>query len=188
MWPRKNMLTYYFYILAYIGTYNIHILKFVYLLKIFTSSGHIYNLDKKFVELVIWYWYNRHQSYAKFRHSFVYVFFRISVIFRVKSAKAVKITDMDLIKRLGIIIGIFVLGLLIRTLVSPPVVIVGKLKLIPRLIFTMGKNKFCLRQQILRGLNSLIVAMMIWDNLLTYQSIHHCLKNPSSPASPLPNS
>jgi hypothetical protein len=45
---------------------------------------------------------------------------RISVIFRVRSAKAVKITDMDLIKRLGIILGIFVLFLLIRTLVSPP--------------------------------------------------------------------
>ena len=43
-----------------------------------------------------------------------------------KSAKAVKITDMDLIKRLGLIVGIFVLCLLIRTLVSPPVVIVGK--------------------------------------------------------------
>ena len=51
--------------------------------------------------------------------------FRISVIFRVRSAKAVKITDMDLIKRLGIIVGAFVLFLLIRTLVSPPIVIVG---------------------------------------------------------------
>ena len=55
--------------------------------------------------------------------------FRISVIFRVKSAKAVKITDMDLIKRLGLIVGAFVLCLLIRTLVSPPVVIVGKYKI-----------------------------------------------------------
>ena len=45
---------------------------------------------------------------------------RISVIFRVKSAKAVKITDMDLIKRLGIIVGMFVLFLIIRTLVAPP--------------------------------------------------------------------
>lgn len=61
------------------------------------------------------------------------VFCRISVIFRVKSAKAVKITDMDLIKRLGLIVGIFVLCLLIRTLVSPPVVIVGKL------LFTIAK-------------------------------------------------
>lgn len=51
---------------------------------------------------------------------------RISVIFRVRSAKAVKITDMDLIKRLGIILGIFVLFLLIRTLVSPPEVIIGR--------------------------------------------------------------
>ena len=49
------------------------------------------------------------------------------MIFRVRSAKAIKITDMDLIKRLGIIVGIFVLCLLIRTLVSPPVVIIGEL-------------------------------------------------------------
>ena len=48
------------------------------------------------------------------------------MIFRVRSAKAVKITDMDLIKRLGIIVGGFVLFLLIRTLVSPPIVIVGE--------------------------------------------------------------
>ena len=46
--------------------------------------------------------------------------FRISVIFRVRSAKAVKITDMDLIKRLGGIVGMFVLFLIVRTLVSPP--------------------------------------------------------------------
>ena len=52
--------------------------------------------------------------------------FRISVIFRVRSAKAVKITDMDLIKRTGVIVAIFVLFLLIRTLVSPPQVIIGK--------------------------------------------------------------
>ena len=56
----------------------------------------------------------------------LFLLHRISIIFRVKSAKAVKITDMDLIKRLGLIVGIFVLCLLIRTLVSPPVVIVGK--------------------------------------------------------------
>ena len=101
--------------------------------------------------------YNR-QCYAKFRHSFVYVFFRISVIFRVKSAKAVKITDMDLIKRLGIIIGIFVLGLLIRTLVSPPVVIVGKLKLIPILTYLFllwAKINFDFAKQFLRDLNDL---------------------------------
>ena len=46
--------------------------------------------------------------------------FRISVIFRVRSAKAVKITDMDLIKRLGAIVGMFILFLIVRTLVSPP--------------------------------------------------------------------
>lgn len=51
---------------------------------------------------------------------------RISVIFRVRSAKAVKITDMNLLKRLGIIVAIFTVFLAIRTLVAPPVVIVGR--------------------------------------------------------------
>ena len=45
---------------------------------------------------------------------------RISVIFRVRSAKAVKIADMDLIKRLGAIVGMFILFLIIRTLMAPP--------------------------------------------------------------------
>ena len=49
-----------------------------------------------------------------------YFMLRISVIFRVRSAKAVKITDMDLIKRLGAIVGMFILFLIVRTLVSPP--------------------------------------------------------------------
>ncbi|XP_011302612.1 probable G-protein coupled receptor 158 [Fopius arisanus] len=51
---------------------------------------------------------------------------RISVIFRVRSAKAVKITDMNLLKRLGIIVTIFSVFLGIRTVVAPPVVIVGR--------------------------------------------------------------
>lgn len=51
---------------------------------------------------------------------------RISVIFRVRSAKAIKITDLDLIKRLGIIVSIFVVFLSIRTIVGPPHVIVAK--------------------------------------------------------------
>ncbi|XP_011504708.1 PREDICTED: probable G-protein coupled receptor CG31760 [Ceratosolen solmsi marchali] len=51
---------------------------------------------------------------------------RISVIFRVRSAKAVKITDMNLLKRLGIIVTIFSVFLGIRTLVAPPVVIVAR--------------------------------------------------------------
>ncbi|KAB0801491.1 hypothetical protein PPYR_05845 [Photinus pyralis] len=51
---------------------------------------------------------------------------RISVIFRVRSAKAVKITDVNLLKRLGIIVSIFSMFLIIRTLVAPPVVIVGR--------------------------------------------------------------
>ncbi|XP_045478529.1 probable G-protein coupled receptor 158 [Harmonia axyridis] len=51
---------------------------------------------------------------------------RISVIFRVRSAKAVKITDMNLLKRLGVIVAIFTVFLVIRTLVAPPIVIVGR--------------------------------------------------------------
>lgn len=48
------------------------------------------------------------------------------MIFRVRSAKAVKITDLDLLKRLGVIVTIFSVFLVIRTLVAPPLVIVGK--------------------------------------------------------------
>ena len=43
-----------------------------------------------------------------------------------RSAKAVKITDMNLLKRLGIIVTIFSVFLSIRTLVAPPVVIVAR--------------------------------------------------------------
>ena len=48
------------------------------------------------------------------------------MIFRVRSAKAVKITDLDLLKRLGVIVVIFTVFLIIRTLVAPPLVIVGR--------------------------------------------------------------
>ncbi|KAH1022916.1 hypothetical protein HUJ04_012229 [Dendroctonus ponderosae] len=51
---------------------------------------------------------------------------RISVIFRVRSAKAIKITDVNLLKRLGIILAFFTALLTIRTLVAPPIVIVGR--------------------------------------------------------------
>ncbi|XP_031630067.1 uncharacterized protein LOC116345119 [Contarinia nasturtii] len=51
---------------------------------------------------------------------------RISVVFRVRSAKAVKITDATLLKRLGIICICVTIGLLVRTIVAPPVVIVGR--------------------------------------------------------------
>jgi hypothetical protein len=44
----------------------------------------------------------------------------------VRSAKAVKITDLDLLKRLGVILAIFAMALLIRTLVAPPKVIIGR--------------------------------------------------------------
>ncbi|CAL8101547.1 unnamed protein product [Orchesella dallaii] len=50
---------------------------------------------------------------------------RISVIFRVRSAKAIKITDLDLMKRLGIIVAMFTALLVIRTLVAPPAAIVS---------------------------------------------------------------
>ncbi|XP_025834712.1 probable G-protein coupled receptor 158 [Agrilus planipennis] len=51
---------------------------------------------------------------------------RISVIFRVRSAKAVKITDTNLLKRLGVIVAIFSVFLVIRSLVAPPVVVVRR--------------------------------------------------------------
>ncbi|XP_066258981.1 metabotropic glycine receptor [Euwallacea similis] len=51
---------------------------------------------------------------------------RISVIFRVRSAKAIKITDVNLLKRLGLIVSFFATLLTIRTLVAPPIVIVGR--------------------------------------------------------------
>lgn len=43
-----------------------------------------------------------------------------------RSAKAVKITDLNLLKRLGVIVSFFVTLLTIRTLVAPPIVIVGR--------------------------------------------------------------
>ncbi|XP_055837050.1 uncharacterized protein LOC129905573 isoform X3 [Episyrphus balteatus] len=51
---------------------------------------------------------------------------RISVIFRVRSAKAVKITDAALLRRLGVICGVIGICLLVRTLVSPPIVVVKR--------------------------------------------------------------
>lgn len=66
-------------------------------------------------------------------HNFLFllnVFFcslrRISVIFRIRSAKAIKITDASLIKKLGFLCGFVSVALLIRTLVSPPDVVVGR--------------------------------------------------------------
>ena len=85
------------------------------------SKGHLigaYLRDTKISTYILF--------FSIFNAGLSFLFCRISVIFRVKSAKAVKITDMDLIKRLGLIVGVFVLFLLIRTLVSPPVVYTGK--------------------------------------------------------------
>ena len=48
------------------------------------------------------------------------------MIFRVRSAKAIKITDASLIKKLSLLCGFVSVALLIRTLVSPPDVIVGR--------------------------------------------------------------
>ncbi|KAJ2948009.1 hypothetical protein O0L34_g9801 [Tuta absoluta] len=53
---------------------------------------------------------------------------RISVIFQVRSAKAVKISDMYLLRRISIIVGVACVLLAIRTLVAPPAVIVGRTK------------------------------------------------------------
>ena len=75
-------------------------------LRTFLRCAHAQNME-------VCYW-------EKLKQKLVNNFYRISVIFRVRSAKAVKITDMDLIKRLGAIVGMFVLFLIIRTLVSPP--------------------------------------------------------------------
>ncbi|XP_030756386.1 probable G-protein coupled receptor CG31760 isoform X2 [Sitophilus oryzae] len=51
---------------------------------------------------------------------------RISLIFRVRSAKKVKISDMGLLRRLGVIVFIFASMLVVRTIVAPPIVTVGK--------------------------------------------------------------
>ncbi|XP_071507716.1 probable G-protein coupled receptor CG31760 [Diadema antillarum] len=51
---------------------------------------------------------------------------RISVVFRVRSAARVRITDMDLIKRLGLIIAVSLFYLIVRTVMSPPSVEMGK--------------------------------------------------------------
>lgn len=53
------------------------------------------------------------------------LFRRIAVIFQVRSAKTVKITDTDLLKKLGIIVLVFSTFLTIRTLVAPPNIKVG---------------------------------------------------------------
>ena len=50
---------------------------------------------------------------------------RISVIFRVRSAKAVKITDLDLLKRLGVLVAGFATLLGVRSLVAPPSVVIA---------------------------------------------------------------
>ncbi|GAU95413.1 hypothetical protein RvY_07035-2 [Ramazzottius varieornatus] len=50
---------------------------------------------------------------------------RISVVFRVRSAQRVKITDNNLVKRLCLIVGFFAFYLTVRTVVAPPEVKVG---------------------------------------------------------------
>lgn len=64
--------------------------------------------------------------FSLFYSRFTNTICRISVVFRVRSAKAVKITDATLLKRLGIICFCVGIGLLVRTIVAPPVVIVGR--------------------------------------------------------------
>ena len=60
----------------------------------------------------------KHQSF----HSFI---FRISVVFRVRSAQRIKISDTDLIKRLILIVLLFAAYLTVRMVVGPPRVIKG---------------------------------------------------------------
>lgn len=43
-----------------------------------------------------------------------------------RSAKAVKITDAALLKRLGVLCGCIGGALLVRTIVAPPLVVVGR--------------------------------------------------------------
>ncbi|XP_038068972.1 probable G-protein coupled receptor CG31760 [Patiria miniata] len=50
---------------------------------------------------------------------------RISVVFRVRSAARVRITDIDLIKRLGLIVFIAIFYLIVRTAIAPPKVETG---------------------------------------------------------------
>lgn len=50
------------------------------------------------------------------------------MIFQVRSARAVKISDMYLLRRIGVIVGAACVLLSIRTLVAPPAVIVGRTK------------------------------------------------------------
>lgn len=70
--------------------------------------------------------YKTHINALAFVHSQIDINYRISVIFRVRSAKAIKITDAALLKRLAIICGCIGIGLLVRTIVAPPLVIVGR--------------------------------------------------------------
>ncbi|XP_041376919.1 probable G-protein coupled receptor CG31760 [Gigantopelta aegis] len=51
---------------------------------------------------------------------------RISVVFRVRSAQRVKISDGDLIKRLSAIVFVFAAYLISRTIVAPPRIVQGK--------------------------------------------------------------
>ena len=53
------------------------------------------------------------------------IYFRISVVFRVRSAQRVKISDTDLIKRLLLIIFVFAAYLTARTIAGPPRVVEG---------------------------------------------------------------
>lgn len=51
---------------------------------------------------------------------------RISVVFRVKSATTIKIPDSSLIQRLGLLVGVFAVFLVIRMIIGRPEVTIGK--------------------------------------------------------------
>ena len=58
--------------------------------------------------------------------SFTFLFYRISVVFRVRSAQRIKISDSDLIKRLFIIVLLFAVYLSVRMVVGRPHVVKGE--------------------------------------------------------------
>jgi hypothetical protein len=57
----------------------------------------------------------------------IFVFFvRISVVFRVKSAQTIKITDADLMKRLLLIVLVFAVVMAVRMVAARPCIVAGQ--------------------------------------------------------------
>lgn len=82
-----------------------------------------------------------------------------------RSAKAVKITDIDLIKRLGAIVGMFILFLIVRTLVSPPK---GKiLELVTSLIIDLTFVILVIIGETADNLKAFLCESNWWDHAFT---------------------